>query len=409
MNDEVTNEAKLINSVCKNKDISVVLTQNVDDLFEGYKNVWESLRNYHKRFGAVPDISVLKDRYPDIEIVEVNGDSKYYLDELRNEFLAARMERIATTMGQKLKTEAPDRILQQVQVEYSKLNRFTTSVRDFDLTDIDRATAHIESVRNRAEAMGGVPGIPTGVKFIDSAYTTGMAAGHLIVSIGWPGKGKTWFASMVAINAFLGGYRPMIFSLEMTPENMMERIYTIMGEGLFSNTAFSRGDINMDDFRAFAKQHLQERDGFIVTGPDGVNDVTPNIIQGKIEQYRPDFVALDYAQLFSDNRKTDAMTPRMMNFSRECKSLAVTNQIPLLLITAATAEENSDVNDPPTLHKVAWSKSIEYDADHAWAVQYNDESGLVEIVGRKNRHGILYSGFLEWDLDRGIVKERFDL
>jgi len=403
-----TPEAKVINSVCKNKDMASLLSLQVDDLFVGYADVWQTLKTYYSKHRKVPDLSVLQERHDDLEAVEVNGETSHYVDELRSEFINNRMETIMERAGEFLKTEAPTLVLSRMQQELARLNKYTAGVRDFNLTDVNRLTEHFEERRQRSEEMQGVPGITTGIKFIDQAYSTGMGQGHLVVSIGWPGKGKTWLASYIAMNAFFKGYKPMIFSLEMTSESMAERIVTMMGDGLFSNAALTRGDINMDDFSTFSKKKLLDRQDFILVERDGIADVTPNMIGGKIEQYKPDFVVLDYAQLFSDNRHTEGMTPRMMNFSREVKGLATANRIPILLITAATAEENSDLNDPPTLHKVAWSKSIEYDADHAFAVQYNEESGLFEVVCRKNRWGPYYAGFLNWDIDKGIIREQFD-
>lgn len=404
-----TAEEKLINSVCENKDIAVLMDANVDDLFVGYGDVWESLKSYYAKFRSVPDISILQERHSDLEKIEVGGDSRYYLESLKNEYMENRIGRILEVASSKHKHESAARLLEQLQTQLSKLNKYTNSVRDLDLTDIEAAEAHFQKVRERAELMGGSPGIPTGIQFIDSAYVTGQAPGHLIVTIGWPGKAKTWFTSYLACQAFAQGFKPMIFSLEMTPENMRDRIYTIMGSGLFSASGFSRGDVDIDNFRTWSKKHFDGKKGFVVVSNDGLNDVTPNVIQGKIEQHRPDMVILDYAQLLSDNRKSDAMTPRMMNLSREIKNLAVTNEIPVNLITAATAEESSDRDDPPTLNKVAWSKAIEYDADMAYAVQRHDDSNLVEIVGRKNRHGDLFAGFLDWDIDRGIIEEKFDI
>ena len=37
-------EATLISAVCKNKDISTLLADNVDDLFVSHKDIWDSLK-----------------------------------------------------------------------------------------------------------------------------------------------------------------------------------------------------------------------------------------------------------------------------------------------------------------------------------------------------------------------------
>lgn len=396
---------ELINSICKNKDVSVLMEVETELLGRAFAPVVEDARKYYTRYQSVPDISILKQKYPDLESLDTKGESAYYLSELRSAYIKNQMDSIMEQAADKMENEglAPARVLAGIQTKLSRLNKYTNSVRDLDLTDIDAAISRIEKTKERAEAMGGSVGIPMGVDFVDQAYVTGMAPGHLIVFIGWPGKAKTWGAGMVACNAYDKGFKPMIVSLEMTPENMADRLYTTMGSGLFKASDFARGDINVDDFREFAQKRFKAQNRFALVSNDGINDVTPNIIQGKIEQHQPDLVVLDYAQLMSDNRKSDAMTPRMMNLSREVKNLAVTNQIPIILITAATAEESSDRDEPPMLSSVAWSKSIEYDADLAVAIHKRDESNIVEWIGRKNRHGELFAGMLDWEINSGVI------
>lgn len=405
-----TTEEQLINSICSTGDVSVLMDSNIDALCgEYYGDVLRSAKQYYSKYKAVPHISILTEEYPDLIEIDTPAAPNFYLERLTEQYLDNRLESIMMKASELKKTHAKAQVLDKMQVELSKLNRFTKSVKDLDITDTELAEIHFERTRERAEAMGGSPGISTGVQFIDASYITGMAPGHLIVCIGWPGKGKTWMASYIAANAFAKGFSPMIFSLEMTGEDMRGRIYTQMGSGLFSASGFARGDVDIDNFRSWSAKYMTGNNKFHVVSPDGISDVTPNTIQGKIEQYKPDMLVLDYAQLLSDNRGSDAMTPRMMNLSREIKQLAVVNDIPVILITAATAEDSSDRNDPPTLDKVAWSKAIEYDADMAFAVQRHDDSNLIEIVGRKNRHGSLFAGYIEADIDRGIWTERFDL
>ena len=154
----------------------------------------------------------------------------------------------------------------------------TGEVRDVDLTDFELAEKHFESIRERSLAMGGSPGIKTGFNAIDLAYPTGMAPGHLIVMIGWPGRGKTWFSSYLACKAWEQGFKPMIISLEMSPENMRDRIYTIMGSGLFRASDFSKGMVNTDDFHSWATDKFTDKQSFILISNEGQGQVTPNTV-----------------------------------------------------------------------------------------------------------------------------------
>jgi len=402
-------ESAVITAICENKDISVVMSGNIDEVFTSHRDVWEGLKSYYLKFKAVPDVSVLTEKFKDFEPTSVKGETAYYLDQLKNEYLASRLRNLLLSSGASLKTEASGRVIAQMQSELTALGKLTANVRDVDLTDYKEAEKHFKAIKDRSDAMGGSPGIMTGFKAIDYAYPTGMAPGHLIVMIGWPGKGKTWFSSYLACKAWEQGFKPMIVSLEMTPENMRDRIYTMMGSGLFKASDFARGHVNIDQFDDWGSKKFADKNQFILVSNEGMGEVTPNVIQGKIDQYKPDIVILDYHQLFADNQNSKGPTERNMNISKSFKKLAMSNNIPIIDITAATAEEVADHDSPPMLSQVAWSKAIEYDADMAMAIHKNPDSNIMEIVSRKNRHGTDFGMYLDWDLNRGIVKEVYDI
>lgn len=326
-------EATLISAVCKNKDISTLLADNVDDLFTSHRDIWESLKSYYYKFKAVPEVGVLMERHKDFEPVNAKAETGYYLDQLKNEYLSSRLKGIILQSGSALKEDAASRVLADMQSKLASLSKFTNNVRDIDVTDLDSAEKHLIAVKERSAAMGGSPGILTGFEAIDKAYPTGMAPGHLIVAIGWPGRGKTWFTSYLACKAWEQGFKPMIVSLEMSPEDMRNRIYTMMASGLFRASDFARGDINVDDLRSWGNKKFENKNGFILVSNEGMGEVNANTVQAKIDQHKPDLVILDYHQLFSDIKRSNGATERNMNISREFKMLAMTNGIPVIDIT----------------------------------------------------------------------------
>ena len=401
-------ESAVITAVCKNKDISVVLADNIDDVFVSHKDVWEGLKSYYLKFKAVPDVSVLTERFKDFEPESVKGETAYYLDQLKNEYLASKLRNLLLSSGQSLKNNASSKVVADMQKELTTLSRLTNNVRDVDLTDYKLAEKHFEAVKNRSDAMGGSPGIMTGFKAIDYAYPTGMAPGHLIVMIGWAGRGKTWMSSYLACKAWEQGFKPMIVSLEMTPENMRDRIYTMLGSGLFKASDFARGQIDISTFDDWGSKKFANKNQFILVSNEGTGQVTPQTVQAKIDQHKPDIVILDYHQLFNDSSGAKSEVERNRNISRDFKLLAVRNNIPIIDITAATMDDISDQDSPPLLSQVAWSKAIEYDADMAMAVHRTPDTNIMEIVSRKNRHGTEFDFYLDWDLNRGVVKEIYE-
>ena len=402
-------EATLISAVCKNKDINVLLAENIDELFISHRDIWDGLKSYYSKFRAVPEVGVLQDKFKDFEPdINATAETAYYLDKLKNEYLTTKVKSILIQSGSALKEDSASRVISDMQVKLSSLSKFTNNVRDVDVTDYESAGKHFQAVKERSAVMGGSPGILTGFQAIDKAYPTGMAPGHLIVAIGWPGRGKTWFTSYLACKAWEQGFKPMIVSLEMSPENMRDRIYTMLGSGLFRASDLARGDINIDDFNSWGKKRFSEKSGFILVSNEGMGEVSANTIQAKIDQHKPDLVILDYHQLFTDTKRSQGATERNMNISREFKMLAMTNNIPVIDITAATMDDVSDQDGPPMLSQVAWSKAIEYDADMALAIHRYPDTNLIEVVSRKNRHGQEFGFYLDWDINRGIIKELYD-
>lgn len=219
---------------------------------------------------------------------------------------------------------------------------------------------------------------------------------------------NSWFGTYLACQAWSAGYKPMIVSLEMTAEEVRDRVYTLMGSGMFPASDLQRGNIDLDGFSEWGKDTLADRQKFIIIDSEGQEDVTPRTVQGKIDKHNPDLVILDYQQLFSDNKGGGTETTRNTNISRDFKRMAMTNKIPIVNLSQATQQNPNDVQDPPMIEQVAWAKSIKNDSDLAVAVHMHPAQNLtdprmVEIVGRKNRHGPLFSFYLNWDVNNGVV------
>lgn len=403
-----TIEAKTLAAVCINKDIHHVLGED-DALFGPYQPVYKFITDYQIRHKTVPSLNLVNETFEEAELPEVDGTTAFYITQLKHAYVKNRIDQIMEKAQIALESGRPaPQVLDIMHTSLAKLGKYTNSVRDLDITDSEATEEYLDRLRLKGEANDGSPGIATGFDSIDAVYPTGMAAGHSIVVMGYTGRGKSMWADVLATNVWAQGYKVMIVSLEMSPEEQRERLIPMMSSGLFKISDMSRGDINMDDFRTFSKNKLDDSSGLIVVSNQGVADVTPNLLQAKIDIHRPDLVICDYLQLFMDNAKTGAMTPRMLNLSREIKLLAMSNEIPIVSITAVTDEDGDKRDSPPTLKQVAWSRGIEYDANLAIAIHRPDDSEMVECVGRKNRHGDLFDFYFDVNWDAGIWQEKFD-
>lgn len=292
--------------------------------------------------------------------------------------------------------------------EVSNIARITSRVKDVDVTDIDDAVAHFDYVQKMA-AEGRV-GIRTGIKSLDICLPMGIADGQLGIMLAYPAIGKSWLALHLAAQAWKVGKKPMIISLEMTEKEVRNRIYTILGDGKWSHRKLSSGDVDREEFAAWADENLKDKPKFKIISMDGESAMTPNLVRGKIDQYKPDIVFIDYLQLMTDNGNTSGSEViKVKNLSRELKLLAISCNLPVVAITSATPDDAQDLESVPQLGQVAWSKQIAYDADWILAMGRKAHSTALEVAFRKNRNGSLGDFIMNVDFDSGRFKEVFDI
>jgi len=218
---------------------------------------------------------------------------------------------------------------------------------------------------------------------------------------------NTWLSGYFAKQAFLQGKKPMIVSMEMTAAAMRDRIYATLGDGMFRMADFQTGSIDTDDFRTWSKNNVANKQDFIIVSSDGIAEVTPSVLQAKIDQHKPDIVVVDYIQLMSDGTGSRNETEKIRNISRDLKRLALRNNIPIIAISAVTASDLTVPDSPPMLEQVSWSRSIQYDADVAMAVHRYDDTDIMEIVSRKNRSGPEFCVYMNVDFSKGEMTENF--
>jgi replicative DNA helicase len=402
-----TAEVKALNAILKTADRSALYGSGVDDLFGSYGDVWEHIKDYHSRYNALPSIDSVVEKFPDFEVAEVDSNARYYMDNLKAEFRRNRIERILTMAGKELSPETSESTLTKLLTSLGQLHKYSNSGRALDLMDFDTVEQRHAETRRKAAEMGGTPGVPTGIDLVDSCMVLGMQAGDVTSIIGYPGRGKSAVAALITAKVMTSGFKPLVISAEMTAEAVQDRVYTILGKGTFSNSELMLGQMDIDDFRSFKTDHEKCRGLVLDDMGDGV--ITPNSIRAQFDLHHPDIIILDYMQLLYDNRMTDDMTGRMRNLSMEIKQLAKACAVPVIVISSATPPDGGRVDGPPNVERTAWSRQLSYDSTVCMAVHRIEGTNFYHIVCAKNRYGPMFEGYLEWDMDRGIITERFDI
>ena len=392
-------EAKVLSAVLNDKQIHVLFQANPDTLFRTHKDVWDFVKNYYEQNSTVPTQSLLVEKFRDFQPVGEIGTTKHHLEELRTQFLEDHLRNALMTSAKQLNDHQPIEALNSIISKTSDLKRISSDVRDIDATDVEDASAHFIHIKELSEK--GIHGVRTNLAGFDNYLPGGIAPGQFGILLAYPAIGKSWLAIFMAVQAWKAGKKPLIVSLEMTEKEVRNRVYTIMAEGYFSHRKLSAGMIDIEGFENWAKQNLKDKPPFYIISNDGLADVSPSVIRGKIDQYSPDVVFVDYIQLMNSNQGNDNEVVKIKNISRELKVLAISSQVPIVAIASATPDDATDMNSVPSLGQVAWSKQLAYDADWVLALGRATGSTILECIFRKNRHGFCGEFMVDIDFDSG--------
>jgi len=392
-------ESKVLSAVINDKQFHVLLQGNVDRLLRTNTDVWDFMRSYYEQNQAVPSADIVQGKFMDFDYIPETGATKHHLDELRSQYLEDHVKlmlREAATAVQDGKTpEAMDGLLK----ETARLRQVTSPVRDLDVSNVDDAVAYFQKLQE--EQANGIHGIYTGLAGFDNYLPAGITKGQLGVLLAYPAIGKSWMALYLAVQAWKNGKSPLIVSLEMTETEVRNRIFTIIGQGMWSHRKLSRGDVEIDMLKRWMEKDFAGKPQIHIISNEGVGEVTPSVLRGKIDQYNPDIVFVDYLNLMNSNNKTENEVVKMKNLSRELKLLAISEEIPIVAISSATPDDVTDMNSVPTLGQTSWSRQIAYDADWLLALGRAANSDVLEAVFRKNRNGFLGEFYVQVDFDSG--------
>lgn len=395
-------ESKLISAVLKDKQVHVLLQANVDNIMITHNDIWQFIKRYYETNTSTPPVDLVIEKFRDFVPEENIGATKYHLEELQHEYMHNALKDVLRNAAADIQADKAVEALEMLISKTAELKKNSSAIRDIDVTDLDSAVAYYENAQKMAAL--GTQGIRTGLPGFDDYLPAGIMPGQLGVFLAYPGIGKSWLSLYFAVQAWKQGKSPMIVSLEMSETEVRNRVFTIMGEGLWSHRKLSSGQIEIDDLKRWHSSKLAGKPEFHIISNDSGGEVTPSVLRGKIDQYKPDFVIVDYLQLMSPNQRSDNETVRMKNLSRELKLMAISEEVPIIAISSATPDDVTKLDTVPTLGQTAWSRQIAYDADWVMALGRGPNSDIIECVFRKNRNGFMGEFLVQVDFDKGWYK-----
>lgn len=258
----------------------------------------------------------------------------------------------------------------------------------------DVLLTNIEIIDKASKMDGGLTGITTGFKYLDN-MTSGLQKSDLIILAARPAMGKTAFALSLSLNAAVkGGASVMMFSMEMSKEQLGQRLLSM--ESKVSMQSLKTGklerrdwdDINIAlDVLSKAKIHIDDTAGI------SIMEMKSKCRRLKAEEGL-DLVVIDYLQLMNSEGKADSRTQEISVISRNLKLLARELDCPVIVLSQLSRAPETRTDHRPMLSDLRESGSIEQDADivvFLYRDEYYNENteavGECEVIVAKQRSG----------------------
>jgi replicative DNA helicase len=268
---------------------------------------------------------------------------------------------------------------------------------------IDQIIMQLNEGRDAAVS-GQLLGINTGFMELNNALC-GWVDPDFVIIAARPGMGKTAFMlSSIYHIAIQGGIATAIFSLEMSSNQLVERL-----ESISSELPLKR--LRMNLLTDNEKVHLMRTDDKILTSPIYIEDmggISVTQLRAKAtilkQKYGIKIIFIDYLQLMSGTGKSNQNREQEVSYiSRSLKALAKELEVPIIALSQLSRRVEERGDKMPQLSDLRESGSIEQDADAVIMLMrpgYYEQTESVEIGGReyspsdlvvckveKNRHG----------------------
>jgi len=379
-----------------------------------HARIFAAMEHLYERGLPVDHVSVA-DRLEAVDELEQSGGKPYLLDITQVVPTAANALRYAqivkrTSMLRQLITaatqivtigfEAPDDIDQVIE-DAERLIYDVTSRRvesNFKRID-DLLQVGFHQLEELFERKEHVTGVPTGFKDLDKLLA-GLHAGDLCILAARPSVGKTALALNMAINAAKRDTSVALFSLEMSAEQLVQRL--LCAEARINLQDVRTGYVKEQDWGSIhqAMGRLAELDFWV--------DDTPSIsifevrtkARRQLKGKQRGLVVVDYLQLMQPpSRRSDAnRTVEIGEISRGLKILAKELGVPVLALSQLSRAVEQRAGKRPQLSDLRESGSIEQDADVVMFIDRNTDpyaedqdgrpaKGTAELIVAKHRNG----------------------
>ena len=250
-----------------------------------------------------------------------------------------------------------------------------------------------ENIEVRVKSGGKIKGIETGLIDLDKMIN-GLNKQEMVVVAARPGQGKTTLANNIAINVAKKNKHVAIFNLEMSKEQIFEKI--LSNVSMVECNKISNGSLSKEDWLRLGKgentlvglsDNMRVYDRTLKI--DSILDKAKKLKkQGKL-----DVLIIDYLQLVEGDKK-QSREQEVSSISRKLKQLTKELNISVIALSQLSRAPEQRADHRPILSDLRESGAIEQDSDviiFCYRDEYynaeTEEKNIMEMIIGKNRNG----------------------
>jgi replicative DNA helicase len=384
-----------------------------DFYFDTHALIYKTMMDLFARRSPIDLLTVASSLRDQGQFDAIGGQS--YLEELCREVLtASHIYQYALIVKQKstlrklgtaganisalgyVENQQVDELVDKAEQELFKVSQAFMRNRFIPIKDVLATTYEKISELHDPETAEKYKGLQTGFKGIDKILT-GLQPSDLVILAARPAMGKTALMLNIALNACHKGKSVGLISLEMSKEQLVERLFVSLLE--VDSWKMRNGQLTQDDFMRMGTvmDQLNNCKFFI---DDSAGSSVPEL-RAKARRLQMehglDLLMVDYLQLMSYGSGGNSISNRVQEISeisRSLKMLARELHIPVLALSQLSRAVESRPVKIPQLSDLRESGAIEQDADivlmmyrEDYYEEDTDRAGITDIFIRKHRHG----------------------
>lgn len=370
-----------------------------DDSFADNKNreLWSAMRGMYARGEQIAEYTLIgktdiqhltSNIIPQCRGTEAMSEVYRKLDALHQ----ASLKRRAYFTGlQILQASSGEQSVEEIAGMADEYTKAVNAVAKVDeVVSVADAVNQFAEILEHREAMAkeGKPlRVKTSFPALDFVTFGGFARGNLVILAARPSVGKTAIMLQMARTATMTDTPALVFSLEMTNAELVQRMVSASNE--LPPYKLAKGEIDWQAFNDATGKFVHLPLYFDDTC--GTLDDIMNKIATSAKQGRCGIAFIDYLGLISFRDSNKSTYQQITEATKRLKRLAKDCRIPIVLLCQLNRDMSKEGREPQ-LHDLRDSGSIEQDADIVLMLDREittdeDNGHRVRMFIRKNRQG----------------------